>query len=157
MHYAQAWNEAVCSGAWGAWATGWGEKIRRSQDLDHWSSFHTSFAELTGLIRAVGAEEKGSPPASIVVLSGDVHHCYLAEAKFRTGDVESRLYQAVCSPLRNSLPGEKARLQRLGWTKPGELVGRALAGLVGIGREEISWRLTHRKPWFENQVASLKL
>ena len=157
MHHLQAWNEAVCSGAWGQRMTEWGEKIRRSQDLDHWSSFHESFAALTNLVRSVGAGEKGEPPASIIFLSGDVHHGYLAEVKFRDGGVKSPLYQAVCSPLRNSLPGKKSRLQSAGWTKPGELAGRSLARLVGIGEEELSWRLTQDEIWFENQIATLKL
>ncbi len=156
MNHLQAWNEAVCSGAWGAWATGWGEKVRRSQDLDHWSSFHESFVKLTGLIQAVGAGEKGQAPSSIVLLSGDVHHGYLAEATFRDEDVKSPVYQAVCSPLRNSLPGQKSRLQSLGWTKPGKLAGRILARLAGIGKEGMSWRLAHQELWFENQVATLE-
>src|SRR5918997_2551767 len=78
MHHLQAWNEAVCAGAWGEGMKGWGERIRRSQDLDQWASFHGSFAALADLIRRVGAESQ--PPASITVLSGDVHHGYLAEA-----------------------------------------------------------------------------
>ncbi len=157
MHHLQAWSEAVCSGNWGERAAGWGEKIRRSQDLDHWGSFHESFDKLTALIRAVAAGERGESPASVVVLSGDVHHGYLAEAAFRDGDVRSRIYQAVCSPLRNSLPEQKSRLQSAGWTKPGELAGRLLSRLAGIGKEQISWRLTHQKPWFENHVATLEL
>jgi hypothetical protein len=157
MHHLQAWNEVVRSGAWGAWATRRAEKIRRSQDLDHWSSFHKSFKELIGLIRAVGSGEKGQPPASIVVLSGDVHYGYLAEAAFRDEDTKSPVYQAVCSPFRNSLPGQKSRLQSLGWTKPGELAGRLLARLAGVEQEEVSWGLTHERPWFENNVATLVL
>ncbi len=157
MHHLQTWSEAVCSGTWGERLEGWGEGIRRSQDLDHWSSFHKSFAALTNLVRSVGAGEKGNPPASIIFLSGDVHHGYLAEAEYRDGNVESPLYQAVCSPLRNSLPGKKSRLQSAGWTKPGELAGRFLARLAGIGEEELSWRLTHDELWFENQIATLKL
>ncbi|MDQ3943046.1 MAG: alkaline phosphatase family protein, partial [Actinomycetota bacterium] len=157
FHHLQAWNEAVCSGAWGERAARWGEKIRRSQDLDHWGSFHDSFVELTDLIRAVGAGEKGQPPASIVILSGDVHHGYLAEATFGDEDAKSLVYQAVCSPFRNALPGKKSRLQSASWTKPGELAGRFLARLVGIGEEGMSWRLTHQELWFENQVATLEL
>ena len=157
MHYLQTWNEVVCSGAWGARASRWGEEIRRSQDLDHWSSFHKSFKGLADLIRAVGAGEKGQPPSSIVVLSGDIHHGYLAEATFRDQDVESPVYQAVCSPFRNSLPGQKSRLQSLGWTKPGELAGRFLTWLAGVEQVEVNWRLTHEKPWFENNVATLML
>ncbi len=158
IHHLQAWNEAVCSGAWGEKATGWGENIRRSQDLDHWSSFHESFARLTALIQAVGAGERGGAPASITILSGDIHHGYLAEATFSGGDVQSPIYQAVCSPLRNSLPGKKSRLQSAGWTKLGKLAGRLLARTSGIGEEGMSWRLTHDEgPWFENQVATLEL
>ncbi len=157
MHHLQTWNEVVRSGAWGAWATRQAEKIRRSQDLDHWSSFHKSFKELTSLIRSVGSGEKGQPPASIVVLSGDVHYGYLAEATFWDEDIKSPVYQAVCSPFRNSLPGQKSRLQRLGWTKPGELAGRFLARLAGVEQEEVTWSLTHEKPWFENNVATLAL
>ena len=157
MHHLQAWNEAVCSGVWGERAAEWGEKIRRSQDLDHWSSFRDSFVRLTDLIRRVGAGEKGRPPASILVFSGDVHHGYLTESTFRDDEVESPVYQVVCSPLRNSLPGDKSRLQRLAWTKPGELAGRALSRLAGLREPEIRWSLTHGSLWFENQIASLEL
>jgi hypothetical protein len=157
VHHLQAWNEAVCSGAWGERATKWGEKTRRSLDLDHWSSFNDSFVRLTDLIQRVGAGERGRPPASILGLSGDVHHGYLAESTFYDDGVESSLYQAVCSPLRNSLPGDKSRLQRAGWTKPGELAGRTLSRLAGIRDPEMRWRLTHESLWFENQVATLEL
>ena len=157
MHYLQAWNEAVDSGVWGERAAQWGEKIRRSKDLDHWSSFHDSFIKLTGLIRAVGAGEKGQPPASVIVLSGDVHLGYVAEVKFRDEQVKSAIYQAVSSPFRNSLPGEKSRLHSASWTEPGELASRFLARLVGIEEEEMSWRLTHQELWYENQVATLQL
>jgi hypothetical protein len=157
MHYLQAWNEAVDSGVWGEQAAWWGEKFRRSKDLDHWSSFHDSFLKLTGLIRAVGAGEKGQPPTSIIVLSGDVHLGYVAETTFRDEEVESAIYQAVSSPFRNSLPGEKSRLHSASWTKLGELAGRFLARLGGIGEEEMSWHLTHQELWYENQVATLKL
>jgi len=157
MHYLQAWNEAVCGGAWGSRAARWGERIRRSEDLDQWASFHDSFVALTALIQDLAAGERGDPPSSIILLSGDVHHGYLAEATFRDYDQQSPVYQAVCSPLRNSLPEEKSRLQSAGWTKPGELAGRLLSRLAGIRNEEISWHLTHDEPWFENHVATLQL
>jgi hypothetical protein len=157
MHHLQAWNEAVCRGAWGSWATGWGERIRRSEDLDQWASFHDSFVALTDLIQRVGAGEKGDPPSSMIILSGDVHHGYLAEATFREGCVDSRVYQAVCSPLRNALPGQKSRLQNIGWKRPLALAGRLLSRLAGVREEKITWRLTHDEPWFENHVATLEL
>ncbi len=157
-HYLQAWLDAVCSGVWGERAAQWGEKLRRWQDLEHWGSFSESFSEFVGLIRSVGAGKRGQPPASIVVLSGDVHHGYLAEVMFRDKEVESPVYQAVCSPFRNYIPKTKWRLEGAGWTKPGKLVGRFLARLVGVGDQGISWHLTHRrKPWLDNQVATLEV
>jgi hypothetical protein len=91
------------------------------------------------------------------VLSGDVHHGYLAESTFRDDGVERPVYQVVCSPLRNSLPDDKSRLQRLAWTKTGELAGRALSRLAGIKEPEMKWSLTHEILWFENQIANLEL
>jgi hypothetical protein len=155
MHYLQAWNEAVCRGAWGQGMKGWGERIRRSQDLDQWASFHDSFVALAGLIRRAGTGSH--PPASITVLSGDVHHGYLVEATFADDSVESPVYQAVCSPLRNALPGKKSRLQDVAWSKPAAVAGRLLSRAAGIEREEVSWRLTPDEPWFENHVATLEL
>jgi PhoD-like phosphatase len=155
MHYLQAWNEAVCRGAWGEGMKGWGERIRRSQDLDQWASFHDSFVALTDLIRRVGAGSH--PPASITVLSGDVHHGYLAEATFPDDSVESPVYQAVCSPLRNALPGKKSHLQDVAWSKLAAVASRLLSRAAGIESEEMTWRLTHDEPWFENHVATLEL
>ena len=64
MHHLEAWNEAVCAGAWGERAKGLGERIRRSQDLDQWASFHDSFAALTALIRRIAVGDNGDlrPP-----------------------------------------------------------------------------------------------
>jgi hypothetical protein len=157
MHNLQSWNEAVCAGAWGERAKGLGEWVRRSQDLDQWASFQDSFAALTGLIQRVAAGEKGGPPSSITILSGDVHHGYLAEASFDGTDAKSRIYQAVCSPLRNALPGEKYHLQNVAWTKPAMFAGRLLSRLAGVETPDLTWRLTHEAPWFENHVATLQL
>ncbi|MGH3146466.1 MAG: alkaline phosphatase D family protein, partial [Rubrobacter sp.] len=80
MHHLQAWTESLCRGAWGPRAAAWAENFRRSQDLDHWASFHDSFARIVDLIGAVATGKRGDPPSTILVLSGDVHHGYLAEA-----------------------------------------------------------------------------
>jgi hypothetical protein len=69
----------------------------------------------------------------------------------------SRVHQAVCSPLRNALPGEKSRLQNLAWSKSTALAGRLLSRLAGIRAPELTWRLTHDHPFFENHVATLEL
>lgn len=156
MHHIQSWDERLCSGAWGKSAARWAEGFRRSEDLDHWASFHDSFAAMVGLLGDVASGEKGEPPSTVLILSGDVHHGYLAEAEFR-GGTQSRVYQAVCSPLRNHLPGEKSRLQGSAWSKPAALVTSLLARLAGVGGEPLTWRLTHDAPLFDNQVATLHL
>jgi hypothetical protein len=155
MHHLQSWDEKLCSGAWGARAARWAEGFRRSEDLDHWASFHDSFAAMVGLIQRVASGEKGTPPSTILILSGDVHHGYLAEATL-AGRAKSRLYQAVCSPLRNALPSKKSYLQRHAWSKPATLAARLLARLAGVPREPLFWLPTHNATFFDNQVATLE-
>jgi hypothetical protein len=154
MHHLQSWDERLCSGAWGRGAARWGEGLRRSQDLDHWASFHDSFAAMVDLLGRVAGGEK--PPSTVLILSGDVHHGYLAEATF-ADNTESRLYQAVCSPLRNALPSKKSRLQSHAWTSPVVFATRLLARLAGVPEEPLSWRLTHDTAFFDNQIATLEL
>jgi hypothetical protein len=156
MHHFQGWDERLCSGAWGARAARWAETFRRSQDLDHWASFHDSFAAMVSLIGEVASGKKGDSPSTVLVLSGDVHHGYLAEAK-KENAPDSRIYQAVCSPLRNALPKEKSFLQANAWTGLAALAGRVLARLVRVPREPLSWRMTHEAAFFENQIATLEL
>ena len=85
MHYLEAWNEAVCDGAWGRSAAALGEKLRQGLDLEHWAAFGESLERMMGILKAVGTGERGEPPATIVALSGDVHHAYLAEVGFPPG------------------------------------------------------------------------
>jgi PhoD-like phosphatase len=158
MHHLEAWNEAVCRGAWGRLAAKVGEFVRQLLDLEHWAAFQDSFGHLVKLLQSVASGERsnGPPPASIVLLSGDVHHGYLARVSFRNG-VESSVYQAVSSPLRNPL----GLPERLGfgaaWTKSGELVGKALTRLAGVAEPDVRWHLMHEEPWFDNHVSTLEI
>jgi hypothetical protein len=156
MHHLQSWDERLCSGAWGERAARRAETFRRSQDLDHWASFHDSFAAMVSLISDVAGGKKGRPPSTVLILSGDVHHGYLAEAELEDAP-DSRIYQAVCSPLRNALPEKKSFLQANAWTGLAALTARSLARLAGVPREPLSWRMTHDATFFENQIATLEL
>jgi hypothetical protein len=60
LHYAEAWNEAVCDGAWGGWAAALGEKLRRAADFDHWAAFQSSFKKIQRLLRDIGRGEGGA-------------------------------------------------------------------------------------------------
>jgi hypothetical protein len=157
MHYLEAWNEALCAGAWGGLAARAGEKLRRALDLEHWAAFGESFERLTTRLREVAAGEHGPAPASIVVLSGDVHHAYLAEVAFRReAGVQSAVWQAVCSPFRNPLDARERRAIRIGASRPAHAAGRALARAAGVRDPDLRWRMVEG-PWFDNQVATLNL
>ena len=159
LHHLEAWNEAVCAGTWGKPAASLGEFIRQLLDLEHWAAFQGSFRDLANLLRSIGSGERSNEraPASVVVLSGDVHHGYLAEVGFGDGtSVESSVYQSVSSPLRNPL-GLPERLSLLAsWSKAGELLGKTLAQLAGVKEPDVRWRLTHRGPWFSNHISTLE-
>jgi PhoD-like phosphatase len=157
LHHAEAWSEAVCDGAWGARAAALGEKMRRAADFDHWAAFHDSFERIERLVREVGRGDRGRPPASIVFLSGDVHHAYLAEVAFRReAAVGSAVYQAVCSPFRNALAAHERQIIRSAATRTGAAIGRGLARAAGAHDPEIRWRLVEG-PFFDNQVATIRI
>src|ERR671917_2012536 len=141
LHHLEAWNEAVCRGVWGRFAARLGESIRQALDLEHWAAFDDSFDGLARLLRHVGAGEhsEGGPPASMILLSGDVHHGYLAEMDLGDG-VQSAAYQAVCSPLRNPLGVPERLAMSAGWTRNGERMGKTLARLAGVEEPPVRWR-----------------
>jgi phosphodiesterase/alkaline phosphatase D-like protein len=158
MHFAEAWSEAVAAGGWGEAFMPVAERLRRAIDLEHWAAFGESFARLAEIIRSVGAGERGRPPASIVVLSGDVHHAYLFEVAFPRGSgVKSHVWQAVCSPYRNPLEKKERRVIRVGMSRPFEVVWRALAHTAGVEDPAVQWRMVGDGPWFDNQVAGLTI
>jgi hypothetical protein len=157
LQYLEAWNEAVCDGAWGGLAATVGERMRRALDCDHWAAFQRSFVRLADLLKEVGSGERGRSPASICILSGDVHHAYLAEVAFRRdANVSSAVYQAVCSPFRKALDAHERLAVRIGHSRPTEAVVRALARASGVEDPDIRWRCAGG-PYFDNQLATLSL
>jgi hypothetical protein len=156
IHGLEAWNEAVCAGAWGKYFARAGERVRRAADLEHWAAFGKSFAEFGRLLAGLAAGAPGQPPASITVISGDVHHSYLAAVDFPAGThPRSAVYQAVCSPIHNVLPDSFRRGQQMATSRAGELIGTTLARLARVTKPEIRWRIT-RGPWFQNMLSVLE-
>ena len=158
FHYLEAFSEGVCAGAWGARAARGGEWLRQALDLEHWAAFQSSFHRLLGLTREVGAGRRGSAPASILFLGGDVHQGWLQEVAFRpAAGVRSAVYQAVCSPVRNPLGSRERALLKAG--RRSTLLRRAarrLAHAVGVTDPEVGWRFA-QEPTFDNQLATLRL
>ncbi len=155
IHHLEAWNEAVCSGAWGRAAAHLGERMRRSLDLDHWPAFQRSFRSMVDLLteRASSTEPGTSAPATIMVLGGDVHTAYVAEVAL--GDTQtSRVYQLVCSPFRKPMSHRERRIVRLLFTRSVGLVTRGLALLAGVKAPAARWRLV-AGPTFDNSIGMI--
>jgi hypothetical protein len=157
FHNLEAWNERLCDGAWGGLVAKASEKFRRGVDFDHWAAFQFSFQRLRRLLEEVGSGKRGKAPASIAVLSGDVHHAYLAEMGFDPdAGVESAVVQAVCSPYRNPLDGKERKVVQAGFSRAFARFTGALARLAGAPAPGMGWRLAEG-PYFDNQVATLHL
>ncbi len=158
IHDAQRWNEAVAEGAWGAlFGRLVGERMRQAYDLEHWPAFGRSFLELAELVRAVGAGERGTPPATITVLSGDVHHAYLAAGRYPvSAGVQSAVWQATCSPIRNPLNEKEEKQEWLLRTRPVAGLIRRLAEAAGAFTAPLTWSEVDG-PSFDNQIATLEL
>jgi PhoD-like phosphatase len=156
IHGVEAWSEAVCDGAWGKRFARAGERLRRAADLEHWAAFGASFTEFGQLLAGLATGTHGPPPASVTVISGDIHHSYLAQVSFPAGTrSRSAVYQAVCSPIHNLLPESFRRTQKLATSRAGALAGTALARLARVPRPQLGWRIT-RGPWFRNMLCALE-
>ncbi len=144
LHDLQSANEAAC-----ARGSALGERIRQGFDLEHWAAFRNSFDRLAALLRRVAAGPHA--PATISVLSGDVHHSYVARA-----DVDgSPVYQLACSPVHHSVPWYATAALRVVWFRPVAAAVRRVVRRFGVPDPSLSWsRLTG--PFFGNAVATLE-
>lgn len=156
IHDLEAWNEALCAGAWGAAGARSAEWLRRAIDLEHWAAFRSSFQRLAQAVREVAAGERGPAPASIILLSGDVHYAYLAEAEFPEQLVHSRVYQVVCSPFRHRLDQPLELANRIAFGRAAKCIGKLLVRSARLPTPPLSWQMKHG-PYFENEVATLDL
>ena len=157
LHWFEATDEALAEGAWGTAPARAAEWVRQAADLEHWPAFQTSFREMCDLIVEVAAGAHGRAPGSVVVLSGDVHHAYVAEiAPPRSARAVSPILQAVCSPYRNPLGPRERRLMRATTNRGLFALWRLIGRLAGVGDPPVGWRMTHG-PWFDNQLGWLEL
>ncbi|MEU0382976.1 alkaline phosphatase D family protein [Streptomyces chartreusis] len=154
VHDAEGWNAALCRGERGERWARFGEKLRRAADLEHWSAFPESFAGLAELIAEAGSGRDA--PATVCVLSGDVHHAYIAEPSWPGEGPDARVVQLVCSPVHNSVPTSIRTAFRIGWSAVARGLGRGLARHGRLPRPPVGWRKTGG-PWFGNQLMTLTL
>ncbi|SCL20346.1 alkaline phosphatase D family protein [Micromonospora inyonensis] len=164
IHHVEAWNEKLASSR-RPWVARASERLRRALDLEHWAAFQRSFDALGALFARIGTGSPGAPgdrvgagpayapPASISVLGGDVHHSYVARARFGDGMV-TPVHQLTCSPIHNQVPAGMRPLMRLGWSAGPSAAVRALARSAGVRRSPVRWRKLSG-PYFGNAVGTL--
>ncbi|MBQ0911591.1 MULTISPECIES: alkaline phosphatase D family protein [Streptomyces] len=154
VHDVEAWNAAMCAGERGERWARYGERIRRGADLEHWSAFPSSFDALADLIAEAGTGP--GAPATVSVLSGDVHHAYVAEPSWPGRTPEARIAQLTCSPVHNSVPLSIRLGFRFGWSAVARALGRRIARHGRCAAPAVGWRKTGG-PWFGNQIMTLTL
>ncbi|SFB40084.1 PhoD-like phosphatase [Amycolatopsis marina] len=147
----ESMNELACrrEGIRGRWA----ERIRQAVDLEHWAAFRTSFDRLAALIARVSRADVH--PATISVLSGDVHHSYVAQAAF-PDRVRSAVHQLTCSPVHNMAPRVVRVPFRAGWSRTVTRLTRWLARRAGVPSLPVEWE-RRVGPYFGNAIMTLDL
>ncbi len=158
LHHLEAFSEALAGGAWGERGGRFGEKMRKTVDLEHWGAFQRSFQDVAHQAMQVAAGERGRAPSSVTFLSGDVHHSYVSEAwpSRGTGRLQSTMLQAVCSPIRNPLSRNmRFATAVLSYGVAGP-VGRLASRSTRVPDSPLTWRYAEG-PWFDNNLACLRL
>ena len=154
LHDIESWDEALAAGSRGRRLARVGEWLRRAVDLEHWAAFRASFDRLARLFARVGLGEHGAPaPATICVVSGDVHHTYVSEADYRPL-LDARVFQITCSPINNTIPLPMRIVFHVGWSKTVEHLTKALGRLTRVPPLPIQWHHP-TGPHFGNMLARL--
>lgn len=158
MHDVEAWSEAVTDGVWGRRLTPLGEKVRIAANLDHWACFQKSYREFEELVTDVATGACGEPPKSLVMLGGDVHHCYVTEVGLPAdaAPAKTKIWHAVCSGLRKELQLSERLVLAFGHTWLAARIGRILAQAANIRPRRLGTRITTR-PRFRNQIGTLEI
>ncbi len=156
LHDIESWNEALAAGSRGRIMGRMAEWVRRAVDLEHWAAFRHSFDRLAALFERVGRGADGRPgPATICVLSGDVHHTYVAEAEY-PAPLPTRVYQITCSPIHNTIPRLMRLVFRVGWSRKAEQIVRMMDRVTRVPPVPIKWHHP-AGPYFGNILALLTL
>ncbi|BBX15919.1 phosphodiesterase [Mycolicibacterium duvalii] len=128
------------------------EKVRQGVDFEHWPAFMNSFLRLSEMIRRT-ATGPSRGPATVSVLSGDVHHSYAARVDFAE-PTTARVHQLVCSPVHNYVPFFVKPVFQLGWSTRLAAVSRRWARRQGSPPVPVGWR-NLSGPLFGNTIATL--
>ncbi|MFW3169489.1 alkaline phosphatase D family protein [Geodermatophilus sp. CPCC 206100] len=155
IHDIERWSETLNGRHLGR-PLGWvSEKLRQAADLEHWAAFGDSFERLGRLLVALARGDHGRPPATALVLSGDVHHAYAAEL-VQPEQLTTRVHQLTVSPLHNQAPHPIKVGFRIGWSRWARRLMSGMARLARVRPTELEWEKA-AGPYFGNQLGELVL
>ncbi len=129
------------------------ETVRQTADLEHWAAFRSSFDRLGAVLQRIATGPFA--PATVSVLSGDVHHSYAARVRFDT-PTDAVVHQLVCSPVHHSAPWYMKVAFQVSWLRPVARALRAIARHSGVPDPSVAWERV-AGPMFGNSLASLVL
>jgi hypothetical protein len=153
IHHLEGWDEALARGQWGPRGQRFAEWLRQKVDLEHWSAFRRSFHQLMDLLARVGRQEQ--PPASILLLSGDVHCSYTAAGRLDGIDPErTGFHQLTMSPFRNPLEPPIRVANHLLNMRPVRAVLHWLEKRAHVQDVPVDWEIDHGM-WFDNGVMTV--
>jgi hypothetical protein len=155
IHSIERWNETLNARHVGRWRGRLAEWLRQTADLEHWAAFGHSFERLGRALTAVARGTHGPPPATALVLSGDVHHAYVA-GLVEPGEPAARVHQLTVSPLHNQAPHPMRVGFRIGWSRWAKRLAETLARLANTQPSRLSWE-KQAGPFFGNQIGELVL
>ena len=123
--------------------------MRQAADLEHWPAFRESFDRLAALVTRAAA----SGPATVSILSGDVHHCYAARADIPGGARRAPAHLLARAQHHGLV--HQARVPAR-WSAPARGLTRWWAARAGAPPPPVTWRRL-AGPLFGNTIATLEI
>ncbi|PRZ40410.1 PhoD-like phosphatase [Antricoccus suffuscus] len=154
LHHLEGWNEAAAEGRLGPLRAKAHERLRLWLDLEHWSAFRRSFNEMADLIAQVARPNGQQAPATILMLSGDVHCSFIEEAWLEGPPTGTRIHQLTMSPFRNPLELPIRVVNKIVKRPRVAAILRGFARRAGVQDPGILWDVTGG-PWFDNGVMTV--
>jgi hypothetical protein len=155
IHSLERWNETLNLRHLGRLRGRIAEAVRQASDLEHWAAFGRSFERLGAAVTAVARGVDGRAPSTVLVLSGDVHHAYVAEL-VAPDDLAARVHQLTVSPLHNQAPHPIRVGFKIGWSRAARRFTERLARFVRAEPTRLEWE-KQAGPFFGNQIGELVL
>jgi hypothetical protein len=155
VHHIERWNETLAARHVGRPLGRAAERLRQAADLEHWAAFGQSFERLGRMLVSLGRGELGRPPATALVLSGDVHHAYAAEL-VQPGGLHTRVHQLTVSPLHNQAPHAIEIGFKVGWSRWARALTRGIGALARVPASALRWE-KEAGPFFGNELGELLL